>query len=527
MGSRPLDLFGLDTGSHLFHKAWTGSAWAPSVSEWEPLSGTFSSAPAAASWGPGRRDVFGLGTDSQVYHQAWTASGWAPLELLGGQFAIPFSGTAGPQDLLILAPDEFMAAVQPLVQHKNQSGMTAIAASISSLMPFFRGADDPEMIKRAIQYAHENLATKYVMLVGDASLFPVRFRHTHRLSQPYPDSAAWNAAHPALQNPPIITDAAGNYAGGGNFEAGDLYYANLYHHTAQYPETTILGAFDTWDANRNGLYNEANWVGVPQANPDNVDGYPDIAVGRVTAHTAADVTAYVSKVIAYESAEPGAAELTFVADQQYPGATDGVAAIISNSELTSRGVAAGRISYLLIENPKGNPCAAASWDPGRLDIFALGADGSQVYHKAWDGTGWLPSPTGWDPAGGSCDSFAAVTAWGRTGWTSSSVALLTIRCTTRRGTGPRGCRPRPAGNRWAGSSPARPRRSPRPGPGRHLRHRDRRPDVPQGLGRQRLAAVRNGLGSAGPGGGGRAVHQPGRGGLLGRGPGRHLRHGRR
>ena len=386
-GAGRLDVFGVGMDGQLYHKAWTGAAWSPAGGGWDALGGKFSSGPAAVSWGAGRLDVFGVGTDSQVYHKAWDGSAWLPSasewEALGGEFAVPFAGEASPQRLLILAPDEFMAALQPLVQHKNQSGMTTLAASISSLTPFFWGVDDPEMIKRAIQYAHENLGTTYVLLVGDASCFPVRFRCTHRLSVGYPDHSAWDKSHPTSQDPPIITDAAGDYAGGDNFEAADLYYANLYHHTSVYPTTTTLGAFDTWDANRNGLYNEANWGGVPQANPDGVNGYPDVAVGRVTAHAVADVMAYVSKVIAYETAQPTSTQLTFVADQQYAGSTTDVGDIVSGSAL-SQHVTAAQIRYQLIENPKGNPCAAACWSHGRLDIFGLGTD-NQMYHKAWGG----------------------------------------------------------------------------------------------------------------------------------------------
>ena len=43
--------------------------------------------------------------------------------------------------------------------------------------------------------------------------------------------------------------------------------------------------------------------------------------------------------------------------------------------------------------------AVASWGSNRLDIFGLGLD-NQMFHKAWDGQAWFPSPTGWEPLGG-------------------------------------------------------------------------------------------------------------------------------
>jgi hypothetical protein len=58
----------------------------------------------------------------------------------------------------------------------------------------------------------------------------------------------------------------------------------------------------------------------------------------------------------------------------------------------------------------GAPLAVA-WGPNRLDLFVRGTDGG-VYHKAWKGTQWFPSPTDWEPLGGRLiDSPFAVT-WG-------------------------------------------------------------------------------------------------------------------
>jgi hypothetical protein len=46
----------------------------------------------------------------------------------------------------------------------------------------------------------------------------------------------------------------------------------------------------------------------------------------------------------------------------------------------------------------------------RLDIFAVGTDG-QMYHKAWDGDRWLPSTLGWEPLGGNFISAPSASAW--------------------------------------------------------------------------------------------------------------------
>jgi hypothetical protein len=41
-----------------------------------------------------------------------------------------------------------------------------------------------------------------------------------------------------------------------------------------------------------------------------------------------------------------------------------------------------------------------SWGPGRIDVFVVGAD-SAMHHKAWDGTAWQPSGTGYEDLGGT------------------------------------------------------------------------------------------------------------------------------
>lgn len=40
-GSNRLDIFGLGTDNSMYHKAWTGSAWWPSSTNWEALCGVF------------------------------------------------------------------------------------------------------------------------------------------------------------------------------------------------------------------------------------------------------------------------------------------------------------------------------------------------------------------------------------------------------------------------------------------------------------------------------------------------------
>jgi hypothetical protein len=58
------------------------------------------------------------------------------------------------------------------------------------------------------------------------------------------------------------------------------------------------------------------------------------------------------------------------------------------------------------------PPAVVSWGPDRLDIFGVG-ESLGMYHKAWTGSSWYPSTTGWQALGGTFRAIQpAVASWG-------------------------------------------------------------------------------------------------------------------
>jgi hypothetical protein len=229
--------------------------------------------------------------------------------------------------LLIVAPSqEFAAALQPLVNHKNLTGMPASVVELAAFIAPQHGRDDAECLKMAI-FNHAP-APRYVMLVGDASLMPVRCRRTTQ--QPVVNSSPYDAW----------------------FTAADLYYANLYltHAAGQgMPTTDYDSGYNTWDLNRDGSYDAHHWLNDPQDvyswNPDGVDGCPDIAVARLPAHTVADVSAYVSKVIAYETGNLPPSDAVFLADGNYPGANSLADGIVSQGGLTANGLGIQRVGF--------------------------------------------------------------------------------------------------------------------------------------------------------------------------------------
>jgi hypothetical protein len=197
--------------------------------------------------------------------------------------------------LLIVHPIGFRDDCLRLMHHKRQTGLMAYSYELHQLIDGLPGRDDAERLKQAIYAAsRDQRDVRYVLLVGDASLIPVRYRRTPQIQgyngSPY---AQW-------------------------FTAADLYYANLYlRHSGPGVADTASG-LSTWDANGDGFYDDHHWKDdVFDWNPDKVDGCPDVAVGRVPAHTADQVRTYVDKVIAYETGPGAPARVVCLSDKAY------------------------------------------------------------------------------------------------------------------------------------------------------------------------------------------------------------------
>jgi len=171
--------------------------------------------------------------------------------------------------LLILADQNDLEILQPLKEHKDWSGMSAYIQSWQNLdqMYKYQGNDSPERIKMGIARYDWAAETDYVMLVGDADKFPMRYTMTDRATE-----VAYNRA----------------------FYSGDLYYADLYESDRQ--------TLESWDMNQNGYYGELHGETITgTVNIDQVDLNPDIAVGRIPANTQGEIQNYIEKVITYEN----------------------------------------------------------------------------------------------------------------------------------------------------------------------------------------------------------------------------------
>lgn len=168
-------------------------------------------------------------------------------------------------DLVIIAPAKFENALQPLIDHKNSKGMNTTFKSTEDIYSeYTTGRDDQENIKLFIKYAVEDMGVNYVLLVGGKK----------------GQKTGWFV--------PVRNTR--NHAGAPN-EYGvdsDLYYADLYKDNG----TT----FEDWDSNGNNIFAEfKNTLYM-----DEIDGVPDVYVGRLACRSLKEVNTMVNKIIDYE-----------------------------------------------------------------------------------------------------------------------------------------------------------------------------------------------------------------------------------
>ena len=237
--------------------------------------------------------------------------------------------------------------------------------------------DDPAKIKWTIwRYATAKpTPARYVMLVGDMSVLPCRRRTIENLPD-NPDALIWRWG----------------------YEPTELYYSNLFSNHTVNPDGNVVATsseFSTWDKNGNRLYGEQHWAPDPvKFNPDEVDGCPDVAIGRVPAHTPDQVSCFVGKDIAYErrTATPGRITLCF--GRTYDDSYDMTKQIRDESQVADTfGAPNVKMLGLGYDKPRDLPNGGKDCEAADLATFR-----DAVRHSLWLGYLGHGSALGWDAA---------------------------------------------------------------------------------------------------------------------------------
>lgn len=218
-------------------------------------------------------------------HQPWAAPasrgavfvlGFVLLSTLAMEaLAAENAPSASRPSLVVIAPGQFHAALQTFVAHKERTLSVELAA-LDSILQRSPGGDDPERLKRFLYTAWKERKVRYVLLVGDADVLPVRYMVLDR-----------------------VTPAAFDYA----FYPSDLYYADV---------AKADGSFDDWNAQREGFH--AGYFGEVRgeknkSDPINFDAIhykPELALGRWPVSTPEEVQIVADKTIRYEQSLAGA-----------------------------------------------------------------------------------------------------------------------------------------------------------------------------------------------------------------------------
>ena len=197
------------------------------------------------------------------------------IVLFGGTITISAINT--DYDFIIITPDNLSSSFLPLVEHKEQHGISSKIVSLDEIYSsaYFQveGRDDAERIKYFIKNSIEQWGVKYVMLVGGKEEMPVRYAVIHM------NSSRENTYDFLFQD--ICSVASDGFI-------TDLYYADIYDGN---------GSFCNWDSNNNSMFGEIE----PEDAIDEVDLYPDVCIGRVLCRTSEEVQIVVQKIIEYEN----------------------------------------------------------------------------------------------------------------------------------------------------------------------------------------------------------------------------------
>lgn len=185
-------------------------------------------------------------------------------------------------DMVIISPEQFSSALQPLIDHKNDHNVQTYLKTVEDIYDEYDGFDEAEQIKYFIKDAFDTQEITYVMLVGGMKSYlfgPSRDNQNIGVSNWYvPVRYTNNQERGSVHDPGFISD---------------MYYADLYD---------AEGNFSSWDEDSNGdsdgIYAKWSMFG---SGKDILDLYPDVYVGRLACRNKWEVNIMVDKIIEYET----------------------------------------------------------------------------------------------------------------------------------------------------------------------------------------------------------------------------------
>lgn len=191
--------------------------------------------------------------------------------------AVERSAGAAKDHFIIVTPRALSGALDEYITHKQES-FDVERVMLEDVLAAAPGADDPEKLKHFLYDAWKSRSARYVLLVGDADVLPVRYMVLDRVTPP-----------------------AFDYA----FYPSDLYYADVAKQD---------GSFEDWNGAKDEFH--ARYFGEVRGeknkndamNYDGIDYKPELAVGRWPVSTVEQTKIVADKTIAYDasrSAEAG------------------------------------------------------------------------------------------------------------------------------------------------------------------------------------------------------------------------------
>ncbi len=170
-------------------------------------------------------------------------------------------------DLLILTPEKYEDNLKPLVNHKNNFGVSTKLVTLDKVYEemYWYGRDQQEKIKYFIKESIEKWGISHVLLIGGLN------GQTNRLDLP-------------IRYSHVIPPDEQEYAE--QSFISDLYYADIYND---------IGEFSSWDSNNDDIFSVWN-----QTYKEEMDLYPDVYIGRLPCRNSNEVKIMVDKIINYE-----------------------------------------------------------------------------------------------------------------------------------------------------------------------------------------------------------------------------------